>query len=149
MKRLAELAAQENRALDAYEGVIRTMRRSAEEQEDSVHPLDASFDAALKQLAHVTNRVVTVHSTLHRALADEHYGSHVSGNGAHRVSQTLDLDSLDARRAALLEEGRRLRELLRNRRDRMNAELQRVRVPARPRSVYGEGGRPSMIDVSG
>ncbi len=156
MKRLADLAAREHRALDAYEGVITAMVQSAEQQADGVRPLNAPFDAALAELADVTKRVVAVHSSLHRALADHRRaladyreGSNASGNDAHGLPQSLDLDSLDRRRAALLEEGSRLRDLLGARRDRMHEEAQKVRVPARPRSVYGDGNRPSMIDVSG
>jgi hypothetical protein len=149
MKRLADLVAQEHRALDAYEGVITAMVQSAEQQGEGVRPLDASFDAALAELADATNRVVAVHSTLRRALADHREGSNASGTDAHGPPPALDLDSLDRRRAALLEEGRRLRDLLGARRDRMHEEAQKVRVPARPRSVYGDGNRPSMIDVSG
>jgi hypothetical protein len=156
MQRRTTLIQQERDALDAYESLIHTMREVAQRESDSVRPLGRTFEAALARLSDATTRIVNIHTALVGAVSD---GSAAGAPGAPTGAgfaaappAAVDdsaLRKLDERRGELIRQATELTELLRARRDHLRGELDKVRVPRKPRSVYGGENSASIIDVSG
>jgi predicted nucleic acid-binding Zn-ribbon protein len=142
MQRLTTLIQQERSALDSYESLVHTMRTVLYRDQDSVRRLGETFETALGRLQDATTRIVNTHTALAGAVSDAQATGVTTG-------QESALRELDDRRGALLRQATELMELLAGRRDVLQGELDKVRVPRKPRSVYGGGEGASIIDVSG
>jgi hypothetical protein len=143
MQRLTKLIQQERKALDSYEGLIHTMRSVVDREVDSVRGLGETFETALAHLRDATTRIVNTHRALVGAVSDAEAAGTTTGG------QDAAFRELDDRRGALVRQADELMELLGGRRDLLHRELDKVRLPRKPRSVYGGRGGASIIDVSG
>ena len=142
MQRLTKLIQQERKALDSYEGLIHTMRSVVDREVDSVRGLGETFETALARLRDATTRIVNTHTALVGAVSDAEAAGTTTG-------QDAAFRELDDRRGALVRQADELMELLGGRRDLLHSELDKVRLPRKPRSVYGGREGASIIDVSG